>query len=287
MHGEALCHGGHRPMKRTHQTALVLLAAASAIAGYGLRALAEGGSRTSPLFFAGTISDRGGVPLEGTHNVRVGLFNAASGGSAVCTTPALSVEFALGRFSVELPTGPTGCDTAIANEAELWSELSVDGTTFPRTQVGAVPYALEAKHALTAQGLVGEQADRLSALEARVAELEKGNSPEATLAAVNTALATPTGALRWNYRMISEAGGCTWNESNNATNCVCDADEIVIEGGGWGGPGNMLNSSRSFPPGSIPEHPSRAMTFSCVTPTGAGVHCQDVWASCVRATAAP
>lgn len=49
----------------------------------------------------------------------------------------------------------------------------------------------------------------------------------------------------------------------------------------------MLNSARLFAPGSIPEHSSRAMTFSSVTPSGAELQCLEVWTACVRATVAP
>jgi len=274
-------------MNRKTWASVLTLTSLSAVAGYALHATAEGAPRTSPLFYSGSISGRDGKALVGKHGVRLALFESASGGVAACTTPDLQVEFQQGQFSVELPTGAAGCDTAVGAKSDLWSELTVDGNVFPRAKVGAVPYALQADHAstaTTAQSVTGEQADRLAKLEARVVELEKGATPERTLALVNAALALPGGALRWNYRYLSLATGCEWVARNNATNCVCNENEILVEAGGWAGLGNMLNASRLFPPGSIPEDSSRAMTFSCVSPSGTGVQCQDVWAACVRAT---
>jgi hypothetical protein len=276
-------------MNRKTWASALALCSLSAIGGYVLHASAEGAPRMSPLFYSGSVSGRDGKALEGSHAVRVALFDKLSGGVAACSTEELKVDFAAGEFSLELPSGSSGCDAAVAAKSDLWTELTVDGNIFPRAKVGAVPYALQADHATTAttaQSVTGEQADRLGKLEARVAELEKGATPEGTLAQVNAALAQPGGALRWNYRLLSIDGGCEWVSRNNATNCICNENEIMVEGGGWAGVGNMLNSSRIFPPGSIPEDPSRGMTFSCVSPSGTGVQCQDVWAACVRAAVA-
>jgi hypothetical protein len=45
---------------------------------------------------------------------------------------------------------PKACSDAISDNPDVWSELEVDGVPFGRTKLGAVPYAIEAQHALTA-----------------------------------------------------------------------------------------------------------------------------------------
>ncbi|HET8933967.1 MAG TPA: hypothetical protein VFN67_11030 [Polyangiales bacterium] len=52
-----------------------------------------------------------------------------------------------GQFSISLPEE---CTQAVHDNAELWVEVTVDGSSLGSARLGAVPYALEAKHASSA-----------------------------------------------------------------------------------------------------------------------------------------
>ncbi len=122
------------------------------------RARADGAPTISPLHYGGVLED-GGRPVEGMRNVTVRLWDMAMGGTATCTTVAPNTPFAAGRFRVELDAACTG---AVRANPNLWAEVLVDSTTFPRQKLAAVPYALEASRAAGASG----------ALEARIAAVE-------------------------------------------------------------------------------------------------------------------
>ncbi len=129
------------------------------MAAYRLgRARADGVPMVTPLYYGGILDDSG-RPVEGTRNVTVRLWDAATAGATVCTTAAGATAFSGGRFRVALDGA---CVGAVRANPELWAELQVDATTFPRSKLGAVPYALEAGRATGAAG----------ALEARIAAVE-------------------------------------------------------------------------------------------------------------------
>jgi len=122
------------------------------------RARADGVPTASPLYYGGVLDD-GGRPVEGMRNVTIRLWDMASGGTATCTTVAPNTPFAAGRFRVEMDPA---CAAAVRTNPNLWAEVLVDSTTFARTKLGAVPYALEAGRAAGASG----------ALEGRIAAVE-------------------------------------------------------------------------------------------------------------------
>lgn len=122
------------------------------------RARADGVPTASPLYYGGVLDD-GGRPVEGMRNVTIRLWDMASGGTAACTTVTPNTPFSAGRFRIELDAACTG---AVRANPNLWAEVLVDSTTFARTKLGAVPYALEAGRAAGASG----------ALEARITAVE-------------------------------------------------------------------------------------------------------------------
>ncbi|MDB4976809.1 MAG: hypothetical protein JWN48_5150 [Myxococcaceae bacterium] len=245
------------------------LCAAALLAGYGLHAYAQDNSASEPLFYGGTVSNKDGTPLEGSHAVTLRLFGQETGGSSVCATPQLKVDFTAGRFRIELPSGAGGCSEAIASTS-VWTELTVDTETMPRSRVGAVPFAVRANTASVAQSLVGEQAQTLSALQAKVDSLP----------------ATPTasgGAL--SYRVITTPSDCVYDASVNSTRCTCLAGEIATSGGAWAGAGNILSASRLDyrPQDNVsPAERVRVWSVSCVTPTGNNTPCVYVQAICIK-----
>ncbi len=138
------------------------LGAALALAGaYRLgRAHADGVPAANPLYYGGFLDDHG-TPVEGTRSVTVRLWDMAAGGTATCTTTAPGTAFTAGRFRIALDAS---CVSAVRANADLWAEVQVDATTFPRSKLGAVPYALESARASAAAGALEA---RLAALEAR------------------------------------------------------------------------------------------------------------------------
>ena len=105
------------------------------LAGYRLgRARADGVPMVNPLYYGGVLDD-GGRPVEGTRNVTVRLWDAATAGATVCTSNAGATAFSGGRFRVALDGA---CVGAVRANPELWAELQVEGTVFPRRTAFAV-----------------------------------------------------------------------------------------------------------------------------------------------------
>lgn len=131
----------------------ILGAAIALVVAYGVRrALAAGIPTTTPLYYSGYL-EQGGSPLTGPHLIQVNLWTDATSTNTskrVCTTvPVGSTTVTAGRF--RLPLDPT-CLAAIHAHPDLYVEVVVDGTTLPRTKIGAVPYAVEADTASHAAG---------------------------------------------------------------------------------------------------------------------------------------
>ena len=124
------------------------------------RARAAGAPTTQPLTYSGTLTDTGGAPITGAKNLQVQIWDAATAGNIVCSTPSAMQTLIAGNFAVPLPAT---CVTAVHANPELWTEVLVDGSSAGRSKIGAVPYALEAD---TASGAAGALATRLGTIEA-------------------------------------------------------------------------------------------------------------------------
>lgn len=104
-------------------------------------ATAAGLPTTTPFTYSGLLADAQGKPLSAaTAQVGLSLHTAQSGGTAACTTAAKQVTLNQGRFTLTLHAD---CQKAFHDHPDLYLQLTVNGTTLPRTKVGAVPYALE------------------------------------------------------------------------------------------------------------------------------------------------
>ncbi len=161
------------------------------VAAYRLgKARADGVPAMNPLYYGGVLSD-GGRPVEGVRAVTVRLWDAATAGAAVCTTSAAGTAFTGGRFRVALDAA---CVGAVRANPELWAEVQVEGTTFPRSKLGAVPYALEAGRAVSAAGATGALEARIAAVEGRTAtrQVVIGSWRPATPTAVTFPVICPT-----------------------------------------------------------------------------------------------
>jgi hypothetical protein len=113
-------------------------------------ARADGAPTATPLYYSGQASEAG-VPITGTRNVRVSLWRDATSTDTamrMCETVALDTAFTEGSFRIALEPA---CVTAVRDEPNLFVELEIAGTRIgERVALGAVPYALEADHALIA-----------------------------------------------------------------------------------------------------------------------------------------
>jgi hypothetical protein len=150
-----------RQVKWTVIGALALALGAAAFAG-GL-AWAGGIPASGALTYSGTLEDATGAPFkaQASDNVVVKFWNAGpTGGTLLCDTGAsqpLLVD-ARGRFRVALPDA---CTAAVKANANVWTEVVVDGSSLGRAAAGAVPYAVEAAHATAADTASGGLAQQV------------------------------------------------------------------------------------------------------------------------------
>jgi hypothetical protein len=113
------------------------------------RAFASGIPTTNPLVYTGTLLNNG-APATSPQNIGLSLWtDPSSNTSQVCDVPSGSVTLdALGRFSI--PLNAT-CLSAVGANPDLYAEVDVAGAQVgTRTHLGAVPYAVEANHAVNA-----------------------------------------------------------------------------------------------------------------------------------------
>jgi len=106
-------------------------------------ARAQGIADTEPMMYGGLLADTKGAPLTGSHTIVVALHTAQTGGTKLCASSMVTKNLSntFGRFRLSLPDACTG---AVHQNPVTWVEVIVDGKALPRTQVGAVPYAVEA-----------------------------------------------------------------------------------------------------------------------------------------------
>lgn len=133
---------------------VALTAALLIVSGYCLHVFAEGAPSAQPLWYAGSVTDDAGAPLTGSHQVSVRLYDQATASSALCVTGPAPLPFERGRFRIELAAE---CEAAIHKNPDLFVEVAIDDESkpFPRSKIGAVPYALEAAHAARASEAAG------------------------------------------------------------------------------------------------------------------------------------
>jgi hypothetical protein len=206
------------------------------------RARAAGAPTMQPLTYSGVLTDMSGTPLAGTKNIQVTLWDMAAAGNQVCSAGPVAVALTSGVFQVVLPPQ---CTTAVHANGDLWVEVFVDGTSLGRTKLGAVPYAIEADHAVSAdQASAGFQVPgTLSANKVQVAgDLSVGGilirkiarahglGPED--ATDNGVIATrtlsftktqDTTGIRVGYAdnlRVATTGACQWEIRFNGTSCA-------------------------------------------------------------------
>jgi hypothetical protein len=201
------------------------------------RARAAGVPTMQPLTYSGILTDAAGTPLTGMQNIQLTLFDAATAGNQVCSAGPSGVTLASGgAFQVVLPAA---CTSAIHANPDLWIEVFVGGNSLGRTKIGAVPYAVEADHAVNADQSAGnfQVPGMLTATNATVNgtlvrkisranglgpndDTDNGAIMSRTLSFTKTQAST---AIRVSYvdnLRVTAQGACRWEIKFNGTSCA-------------------------------------------------------------------
>jgi hypothetical protein len=120
------------------------------VLGYVAHAARAGGIPSpNAMAYTGVLTNASGAPVA-NQGVTLSLWNVASGGtSAVCGPYAAVTTAGDGSFKVPLDAA---CVTVVHATPNLWTQIQVAGqaSPMPRTQIGAVPYAVEAARTVVA-----------------------------------------------------------------------------------------------------------------------------------------
>lgn len=115
--------------------------AAPAAAQFTPQATASPGSAPQGINYQGRLEDNG-FPATGTKSMVFRVFDVATGGTALWTSPAQAVEVQIGLFNAVVPVPLT----ALVGGGSRYLEVQIDGTVMaPRELLNSVPYALIAK----------------------------------------------------------------------------------------------------------------------------------------------
>ncbi|MBI5487655.1 MAG: SUMF1/EgtB/PvdO family nonheme iron enzyme [Deltaproteobacteria bacterium] len=89
---------------------------------------AQAGDASAPVNFHGTIEE-GGAPVTGARDVTLRVYDAASGGTVLCTTAGPGTTVTDGRFQVPLART---CLEPLRTHADVWVEVQVGATIMPQ-----------------------------------------------------------------------------------------------------------------------------------------------------------
>jgi hypothetical protein len=104
----------------------------------------------------GRLTDAGGNPLNGTFNITFRLYEAPSGGTALCSdTNVVTVNN--GLFSSEI-WGNCGSEEMNGQQLYLGIEVASDGEMTPRQPIYAVPYAWSLRPGANISSSIGSDA---------------------------------------------------------------------------------------------------------------------------------
>ncbi len=127
---------------------------------------AEGAPEMDTLVYTGRLVEDG-VAVDGTRDIRITLWSdptsTDTAAHRLCrVVPAADTMVQDGYFRIPLDVDDESCELAVHDHSEVWVEVEVEGTTLsPRTQIAAVPYALEATRASGAAGDLRRELDEL------------------------------------------------------------------------------------------------------------------------------
>lgn len=131
----------------------VLGASCVGMGGYFVGAASAAGiPATETLAYSGVIHDAQGRPIDDPAlPIGVSLWDVPVNRDRVhrlCDVASATIAVTHGRFRVPLLL--PDCVDAVRAQSEVYVEISLGGLPLPRQKIGAVPYAVEAAHALSA-----------------------------------------------------------------------------------------------------------------------------------------
>jgi hypothetical protein len=88
-----------RPIDRSRLLAVVLVLASLGVVASNLAA--DDADAARPVYFSGTLEE-GGVPVDGTRDVTLRLYDRGTGGTQVCVTSAAGTQVMRGQFRMAL-----------------------------------------------------------------------------------------------------------------------------------------------------------------------------------------
>lgn len=189
---------------RFQATALLMIAGAAVFVGG--RVWAGGIPVSDALTYTGTLEDATGKPLTGEHYIELKLWHDANSDAepADCASKSEKKTLISGHFSVLLSAA---CRDTFARHSDVYVELIIDGATLGRAKLGAVPYAVEADHAVladnarSAESATGELKTLLDESGSRVTALESATTPTGVIERFNEAssegVPVQLGAVSW------------------------------------------------------------------------------------------
>jgi hypothetical protein len=191
---------------------LSLTMGAGVLVGYSVeRARAAGIPATQALTYSGVLTSGSGVPLTGSKNIQISIYNMAAGGTLQCSAGPTAIALASGGFQLALPDT---CTTAVHAAPDLWIEVFVDGTSLGRTKLGAVPFAVEADHAKSADSATS--ATTAATASAAGGALQNGISQ--IQSAITSLQAQPLTAMVFDSLNTTDSSGSSWQ--GFATQCI-------------------------------------------------------------------
>lgn len=130
------------------------LLAIGGVAGFGVKALADGIPGPNALYYSGTLAEASG-PVTGTRAITIYLWpDATSQGTPLCETVSTTTQLVDGHFRIPLSGD---CKSAINANPNAYVEVVEGVTSLGRVAIGAVPYAVEADRASGAAGALAQQ----------------------------------------------------------------------------------------------------------------------------------
>lgn len=118
-------------------------------------ARATGIPTTGTLTYSGLLEDQGQRVNSAAFPIGLSLWDDQVSTDAAmhrrCELPSAPTAVTNGRFRLVLPDD---CVTAVHGNPDLYVDLSLQGASLPRTKLSAVPYAVEASHAVNADRAV-------------------------------------------------------------------------------------------------------------------------------------
>jgi hypothetical protein len=271
------------------------LTALGALGGFAVKALADGIPSPNPLYYSGTLTENG-IPVSGTRAITIYLWLNASpttGETALCTTIVTGTPVISGRFRIALDGG---CKGAINSNSNIYVEVVDNGTSLGRSPVGALPYAVEADHAVnatnatnattaaTANAAGGTLATTLSGLQTSQSNVVDLTTSQTIAGAKTFATLTVSGnasvANSFSVGGVASVGfhvssNCTYL-TNGTSRCTCGTNEVALSGGGYVNPGTAgwFHGTNSVAP--------NILDVGCADSSGNRIQCNGVYVVCAR-----